>query len=72
MVLAKIARWDPDKRWNMAIEATARLKARGLKTTLIARGGMEGYGEEVLYNARSLGLRVKDVTVQSQSLEDYH
>lgn len=71
IVLAKIARWDPDKRWNMALEATARLKARGLKTTLIARGGMEGYGEEVLYNARSLGLKVRDVTAQGERLEDY-
>jgi glycosyltransferase involved in cell wall biosynthesis len=71
LVLTKIARWDPDKRWNMALEATARLKARGLKTLLIARGGMEGYGEEVLYNARSLGLRVKDVNVKCESLEDY-
>ncbi len=71
LVLAKIARWDPDKRWNMALEATARLKARGFKTTLIARGGMEGYGEEVLYNARSLGLIIKDISVQCEALEDY-
>ena len=71
LVLAKIARWNPDKRWNMAIEATARLKARGLKTILIARGGMEGYGDEVLYNARSLGLRVKDVTAKGEGLGDY-
>jgi len=71
LVLAKIARWDPDKRWNMAIEATARLKARGLKTLLLARGGMEGYGDEILYNARSLGLRVKDVDTQEKSLPAY-
>jgi glycosyltransferase involved in cell wall biosynthesis len=71
LVLAKIARWDPDKRWNMALEAAARLKERGLKTLLIARGGMEGYGEEVLYNARSLGLRVKDVAARCECVEDY-
>jgi len=71
LVLAKIARWDPDKRWNMAIEATARLKARGLKTLLLARGGMEGYGDEILYNARSLGLRVRDVETQEKSLPAY-
>jgi glycosyltransferase involved in cell wall biosynthesis len=71
LILAKIARWDPDKRWNMAVEATARLKARGLKTTLIARGGMEGYGEEVIYNAHSLGLRIKDVYTQKEDLEGY-
>jgi len=71
LILTKIARWDPDKRWNMAVEAVARLKARGLKTRLIARGGIEGYGDEVLYNARSLGLVVRDISAQCKSLEDY-
>jgi glycosyltransferase involved in cell wall biosynthesis len=71
LVLSKIARWDPDKRWNMAIEATARLKARGLKTKLIARGGMEGYGREILSNARSLGLRVQDITADGVGLTSY-
>ena len=71
LVLAKIARWDPDKRWPMAVEAVARLKARGLRTLLIARGGMEGYGEEVLAHARSLGLRVRDVYAGEESLEGY-
>jgi glycosyltransferase involved in cell wall biosynthesis len=71
LVLAKIARWDPDKRWNMALEAVAHLKDRGMKVALIARGGMEGYGEEVLNNARSLGLRVRDVTARGNTPEDY-
>jgi glycosyltransferase involved in cell wall biosynthesis len=71
LVLAKIARWDPDKRWNMAIEAVAGLKAKGLKVKLIARGGMEGYGNEVLQNARSLGLIVKDVYADGQSMDDF-
>ena len=48
LILAKIARWDPDKRWNAAFEAAARLKARGLRTVLLARGGIEHHGEEVL------------------------
>jgi glycosyltransferase involved in cell wall biosynthesis len=43
LLLAKIARWDPDKRWNMAIEAIARLNARGRRATLLARGGIEPY-----------------------------
>ncbi len=71
LVLTKIARWDPDKRWNMAVEAAARLKARGYKTKLVARGGIEGYGDEVLYNARSLGLVVRDISAQCNNLEDY-
>jgi glycosyltransferase involved in cell wall biosynthesis len=72
LVLAKIARWDPDKRWNMAIEATARLKARGLHVVLIARGGLEGFGEEVLHNARCLGLRVKDVNSNGDGIKNYY
>lgn len=71
LVLTKIARWDPDKRWNMALEAAARLKDHGQKVVLIARGGMEGYEDEVLYNARSLGLRVRDVSAKESSLEEY-
>jgi glycosyltransferase involved in cell wall biosynthesis len=71
LVLTKIARWDPDKRWNMAIEAVAGLKARGLKTKLIARGGMEGYGEEVLNHASSAGLTVKDVYTKEDTLNGY-
>jgi glycosyltransferase involved in cell wall biosynthesis len=70
LILAKIARWDPDKRWNAAFEAAARLKARGLRTVLLARGGIEHHGEEVLRNARSLGLKVKDIGSSSGSLKD--
>ncbi len=71
LLVAKIARWDPDKRWNMALEAAAHLKFGGQKVILIARGGMEGYGEEVLSNARTLGLKVKDVYAKGNTLDDY-
>jgi glycosyltransferase involved in cell wall biosynthesis len=71
LVLAKVARWDPDKRWNMAIEAMANLKAKGKKTMLLARGGIEPHGEEVMYNARSLGLKVREVKTQGNSFRDY-
>jgi glycosyltransferase involved in cell wall biosynthesis len=71
LVLAKVARWDPDKRWNMAVEALARLKARGKKAVLLARGGIEPHGQEVLYNARSLGLKVRDVRTQGNTFREY-
>jgi glycosyltransferase involved in cell wall biosynthesis len=71
LVLAKVARWDPDKRWNMAVEAMARLKSRGKKAVLLARGGIEPHGQEVLYNARSLGLKVSDVRTQGNTFMDY-
>ena len=71
LILTKVARWDPDKRWNMAVEATARLKARGIRTLLLARGGMEPHGEEVIHNARSLGLTVKEARTEGNTFEDY-
>jgi glycosyltransferase involved in cell wall biosynthesis len=72
LLLSKIARWDPDKRWNMAVEATARLKNRGRKVVLLARGGMEPHGEEVKYNARCLGLTVRDVEHRGNgNIDDY-
>ncbi|MGD9705887.1 MAG: glycosyltransferase family 4 protein [Acidimicrobiia bacterium] len=38
LLLAKIGRWDPDKRWMMAIDALARLRDRGEHAALLARG----------------------------------
>ena len=60
LLLCKVARWDPDKRWQGALEATARLKEPGLRTMLLARGGNEPYGREVMRRARALGLAVAD------------
>jgi glycosyltransferase involved in cell wall biosynthesis len=71
LILAKIARWDPDKQWHMAVEATARLNARGLKTVLLARGGIEPHGAEVIDNALGLGLTVNDVTSSGYCLDNY-
>ena len=59
-VLAKMARWDPDKRWLLAVETAAELKRRGLKPLLIARGGLEAHGHDVLAAARAAGLHVLD------------
>ena len=55
----------------MAVGAVARLKARGISTVLLARGGIEPHGVEVMHNARSLGLRVKDTTAGGDTLEHY-
>jgi glycosyltransferase involved in cell wall biosynthesis len=71
LILCKVARWDPDKRWNEAVEAVARLKEKGLKTVLLARGGMEPYGQEVLNNARSLGLTVIGAETKPDSSDGY-
>jgi glycosyltransferase involved in cell wall biosynthesis len=71
LLLSKIARWDPDKRWKSAIEAVADLKKEGEKVTLLARGGIEPHGEEVKAYARSLGLQVKSATTSGDTAADY-
>jgi glycosyltransferase involved in cell wall biosynthesis len=71
VLLCKVARWDPDKRWMEAVEATARLKELGLKTTLLARGGREPYGQEVINKALSLGLILKEASTISDNQDGY-
>jgi len=57
-VLAKMARFDPDKRWLAAMELVAEMKRRGERPLLVARGGVEPHRDEVLDAARARGLRV--------------
>jgi glycosyltransferase involved in cell wall biosynthesis len=56
IVLVKMARWDPDKRWLAAVRATAELKRMGLRPLLFARGGSESHGAEVLAEIAAQGL----------------
>jgi glycosyltransferase involved in cell wall biosynthesis len=58
MLLAKMARWDPDKRWIAAVDIVAEMKRLSWRPLLIARGGTEPHGEEVLAAARARGLSV--------------
>jgi glycosyltransferase involved in cell wall biosynthesis len=69
MFLFKIGRFDPDKRWIMAIEAVARLKYSGHPVTLFVRGGLEPHGAEVLRRAYQSGLSIHDVTAQRPNME---
>jgi D-inositol-3-phosphate glycosyltransferase len=57
-VLAKVGRYDPDKRWILAIDTTAELRTIGWRPLLIARGGMEPHGWDVMARAAAHGLRV--------------
>ncbi|MBI4279771.1 MAG: glycosyltransferase family 4 protein [Armatimonadetes bacterium] len=61
VMLFKAGRFDPAKRWIMAVEAAAQLKAAGHRVIFPLRGGIEPHGAEVLDRARQLGLRVVDV-----------
>jgi glycosyltransferase involved in cell wall biosynthesis len=59
-VVSKVARWDPDKSWLLAIDTVGAMKRVGWQPLLIARGGVEPYGVEVLAAAARAGLRVVD------------
>src|SRR2546423_401366 len=69
MFLFKIGRFDPDKRWIMAIEAVARLKHSGHPVTLFVRGGIEPHGADVLRHAYNIGLTIRDVVAQRPSMK---
>jgi glycosyltransferase involved in cell wall biosynthesis len=65
VILSKVARWDPAKGWDSAVETVYRLKERGIKSTLLARGGLEPHGDVIRQKARSLGLKVAEATLHA-------
>jgi len=60
--LAKVGRFDPDKRWFQAIDATHELRKRGGRPRLVIRGGSEPHGREVVLRAKAAGLSVDEFT----------
>lgn len=68
LFLFKIGRFDPDKRWIMAVEAVARLKESGYPVTLFVRGGIEPHGADVFSHAYRRGLQIRDVVAQRPKL----
>ena len=66
-VFVKVARWDPDKRWLMAVRAVAHLRAAGVPARLLAKGGIEPHQAEVFALAGALGLRVRDVALPADA-----
>jgi alpha-amylase len=65
LVLFKVGRFDPAKRWIMAVEAAARLKESGNSTCLVMAGGIEAHRFEVLDYARRRCLDVRSVFGES-------
>jgi glycosyltransferase involved in cell wall biosynthesis len=55
----KIGRFDPDKRWLMAVAAAAYVKRRGHRVKLLMRGGREAHAAEVFNLAQHQGLNVR-------------
>src|SRR5260370_1752322 len=68
LFLFKMGRFDPDKRWIMAIEAVARMKESGHPVTLFVRGGIEPHGAEVFGHAYHRGLQISDVEAQRPNM----
>jgi hypothetical protein len=60
IAITKMARWDPDKNWLGSIEIIAHMKQLGLRPLLIARGGLEKHGQDVLRAMHRAGLRVAE------------
>jgi glycosyltransferase involved in cell wall biosynthesis len=71
VMLFKIARWHRDKRWDEAIEATARLNDMGVKTMLVARGGNGPSGAQLMSRARAMGLKVAEATSNGGSVDTH-
>lgn len=61
LLIAKVGRYDVDKRWVMAVKAVAAMKQRGLKPTFIVRGGKEPHRQEVRNQADKCGLSWKEI-----------
>jgi len=68
--LFKVGRFDPSKRWIMAIEAAGQLKAEGQKVVFALRGGIEPHGYEAMALAHDLNLEVWEVNGNPASGED--
>ena len=57
----KIGRFDPDKRWLMAVSAAGYLKRHSRRVRLVIRGGREPHGGSVLAHAEHQGLTLVSV-----------
>jgi glycosyltransferase involved in cell wall biosynthesis len=63
----KIGRFDPDKRWLMAVSAAGYIKRHGKRVRLLMRGGREPHGGEVISHAQHQGLNVVDVDAPAET-----
>ncbi len=68
LVLSKVARWDPDKRWLLAVDTVGELRRHGQRPLLVARGGVEAHGAEVMQRAAASGLHVVERTCEAPGI----
>lgn len=69
LFLVKVGRYDPDKRWIMAVDAVAELKAMGRKPHLVMRGGVEPHRGDVLSRAAARDLSLAQVKIPNPTLD---
>jgi hypothetical protein len=70
LLLSKFARFDPAKNWLPAVQSIARLQSFERRPLLFMRGGIEGYGSQVITEIDNLGLRRKELKLNRPSLEE--
>jgi glycosyltransferase involved in cell wall biosynthesis len=70
-IITKMARWDPDKRWLESVGVVAALKQQGWRPLLIARGGNEAHGADVMAAAQRAGLSVVERQADSEDVGDF-
>ncbi len=61
--LVKVARFDPDKRWDWAVDAVAELRSAGRRPRLIMRGSRSDFRSEVFARIGARGLALERVAL---------
>jgi hypothetical protein len=68
-VLSKVARWDPDKRWLLAVETIGILKYQGWRPLLVAAAAA---GLRVMERIPEVGILPEKVYAASRTAHDKH
>ena len=69
VMLTKVGRYHPDKRWLMAIESLRCMREMNLDATMLVRGGREEYVETIRAKATELGLNWARISPTSTDTE---
>ncbi len=64
LLLAKVGRYHPDKRWLMALDAVGEMKRMGMAPKLLVRGANEPYRLPITQRAWEQGLVWSEVKVE--------
>jgi glycosyltransferase involved in cell wall biosynthesis len=66
----KMGRFSADKGWHQAVSAISQLRRDGLPARMLMRGGIEGFGGEVLEHARAEDLDICQWQEPIDSIDD--